>query len=128
MLNLNPDIVCAIIEKCHEFHGQEGVSIPHAGDDYDDDWAMQVLADHADDSTYQELKYLIDDLEPSHQVELVALMWMGRGDFAIDEWQDAIKQAYDSWNSRTAEYLLGSPLVADYLQEALQEMGYQCNE
>lgn len=130
MLNINPDVVCAIIEKCQEFHAQEGVSIPHteesAGDDAD--WAMQMLADHADDPTYQEIKFIIGDLDPNQQVELVALMWLGRGDFSKDEWNDALKEAHANWNARSAEYLLGTPLVANYLQDGLGEMGYSCGE
>jgi hypothetical protein len=51
----------------------------------------------------------------------VALMWIGRGDFEIDEWDDALERAQDSWNARTAEYLIGTPLVADYLAEGLDQ-------
>lgn len=123
MLSINPDVVCAIIEKCQEFHAQEGVSIPHTAESIGDDadWAMQMLADHADDPTYQELKFLIGDLDPAHQVELVALMWLGRGDFTKEEWKEALKEAHANWNSRSAEYLVGTPLVANYLQEGLGE-------
>jgi hypothetical protein len=89
-----------------------------------DDWARQILADHAGDPTYQEIKTTIDDLEPDQQVTLVALMWLGRGDYSSDEWEVAVETAQDSWNERTAEYLLGTPLLADYLSEGLDELGY----
>ena len=73
---------------------------------------------------FQELKTMIDDLEPDQQVSLVALMWVGRGDYAAAEWNSAIEQAKDSWNQRTADYLIGTPLVADYLGEGLDQLGY----
>ena len=129
MLNINPEVVCAIIEKCQEFHAKEEVSIPHENEwDGDDDWAMQILADHAGDGTLQELKYIIQDLEPNHQVELVALIWLGRGDYADDEWNDALREAHANWNSRTAEYVIATPLVAEYLLEGLWSLGYGCGD
>ncbi len=52
---------------------------------------------------------------------LVALMWMGRGDYSIDEWEDAIEQAKDQWTDHTAEYLISTPLLSDYLAEGLDQ-------
>jgi len=127
VLNINPDIVCSIIERAQEFHAKEGVVIPNVGDD-NADWGMQVLADHADDPSFQELKTNIGDLEPDQQITLVALMWLGRGDYTTEEWEEAVLFAQESWNPRTAEYLIGTPLVADYLQEGLSEFSLSCDE
>jgi hypothetical protein len=127
MLNINPEIVCAIIQKCHEFHAKEGVVFPQTDNNEDSDWAMQVLANHADDPTYRELRYAIDDLDSEHQIELVALMWLGRGDFTLDQWDEALNESKERLTSRTAEYLIGTPLVADYLEEGLAVHGYSCN-
>ena len=127
MLDINPDIVCSIIARAREFHAKEEVVIPNVGDD-DADWGMQILADHANDPSFQELKTNIDDLEPDQQVTLVALMWLGRGDYTTEEWQEALVFARESWNHRTAEYLIGTPLVADYLQEGLSQFDLSCDE
>ncbi len=126
MLEMNPDIVCAIIERAREFHAKEEVVITEEPGSPADDWALQVLADHADDLTYQDLKTQIDDLDPEQQVQLVALMWMGRGDYEADEWNTALAEAKDNWTPTTAEYLIATPLVADYLSEALDMLGYRC--
>ena len=48
-------------------------------------------------------------------------MWLGRGDYTLDEWDKALTDAGDSWNPRTAEYLIGTPLLADYLTEGLDQ-------
>lgn len=120
MLDLNSDIVRNVIERAREFHGQEGVEWPQGTPDSSDDWARQALANHADDLSFQEVRDLIRDLEPDQQVSLVALMWLGRGDFSADEWPEALEQARDRWNVRTAEYLLATPLLADYLDEGLE--------
>ncbi len=55
-------------------------------------------------------------------------MWLGRGDFDIEEWGTALAEARSNRNARTASYLLGTPLVADYLQEGLSLHGYSCDE
>ena len=123
-MDLNPDTVFFIIDKAQEFHVKEQVTIPEEPLSPADDWARQVLADHADDPVLQELLIAIDDLEPDQQVTLVALMWVGRGDFSADEWDAAIDSAQESWNERSAQYLIGTPLVADYLSMGMEELGY----
>lgn len=128
MLNINPDIVCLIIGKAQQFHAKEEVVIPEDSPlSPSDDWSLQVLADHSEDPVYEELKASIDDLEPEQQIELVALMWTGRGDFDASEWKDAVKEATDEWTPRTADYLIATPLVADYLEEGLNQLDYGCD-
>lgn len=127
-LELNRDTLQFIVDKAHEFHVKEAVTIPEEPLSPSDDWARQILADHGDDPSFQELKSVIDDLEPDQQVQLVALMWIGRGDYSIDEWPDALERAEDSWNTRTAEYLIGTPLVADYLAEGMEQFSLNQEE
>lgn len=124
MLDVSTDIVRFIVDKAREFHVKEGVVIPDSTDSPSDDWALQVLANHRGDFSWQELRNTINDLEPDQQVQLVALMWLGRGDFAGEEWHEAVREAGDNWNARTAEYLISTPLLADYLQEGLSALGY----
>ncbi len=126
MLDLNPDTVCQIIAHAREFHAKDEVNIPESPSRVPDDTAFEVLEEHADDLIFQELKVNIDDLEPDQQVTLVALMWLGRGDFAATEWETALADAEASWTPRAAEYLIATPLVADYLTEGLSQLGYSC--
>jgi hypothetical protein len=125
VIDLNPDIVNFIIDKSREFQAKDSVSIPEPPGSPTEDWAEQVLADHVEDFTYQELASTIDDLEPDQQISLVALMWLGRGDFTLEEWDDALAQATDAYNARTAEYLIATPLLSDYLEEGLNLHGYE---
>ena len=127
MLNLNPEIVCLLIERAREFHTKQGTSISEETGASTVDTALDVLAPHQADATFLEFKSVVDDLEPDQQVSLVALMWVGRGDFEPDEWRAAFEQAGDQWTSHTAEYLLATPLVADYLEEGLSAFGYSCD-
>jgi hypothetical protein len=128
MLELNPETVCFLIDKAREFHAKEEVVIPEEPLSPSEDWARQVLANHADDLTYQEFKAAVDDLEPDQQAALVALMWIGRGDYGEDQWDAAYADAKTQWKTTTAEYLIARPLVADHLSEGLSLLGYNCEE
>lgn len=130
MLNINPEIVCNIIEKARRFFAKEEVAIPSdpmEAKTMSDDWYFQVLEDYKDDLSLIEVKTVINDLEPDQQATLVALLWVGRGDFEIKEWDAAWEEAQRNWTPETAEYLLSKPLLADYLEEALSQFGYGCN-
>lgn len=128
MLSINPETVCFLINKAHEFHAKEGVVIPEIPNSPSDDWGRQVLADHIDDFSYQEMVYAINDLEPDQACELLALMWLGRGDYELDEWEVAIGDARDSWDEQTITNMIAIPLVADYLNEGLALLDYRCEE
>ncbi len=128
MLETNLDTVCFVMDKCREFQAKEAVVIPEAPDSPEDDWARQVLADHSEDLTVQELRAAFADLEPAEQAELVALMWVGRGDFEAEEWEEACSEARSAWNPRTVDYILATPLAADYLNDGLDLFGYSCEE
>ena len=128
MLDINPDTVCFLIDKAHEFHAKEDVVIPDTPGSPAEDWALQVLADHADDATFQEFKTTVADLDRDQQVQLVALLWLGRGDYDVDEWGEAVTEAGRVWNPRTAEYLIAHPLLADYFEEGLDLLGYSCED
>jgi hypothetical protein len=129
MLDINPEIVCDIIQKAREFQAKEGVTFPIdvPGEPSDDtDW-LQTLADHKDDLTYQEVIQAINKLEPDQQMTLVALMYIGRGDYTPNEWSEAVAMARETLTpSNVAVYLLSQPLVSNYLEDALAAMGYSC--
>lgn len=127
MLDVNPETICFLIDKAREFHAKEAVVLPDAPDSPTEDWGRQALADHLGDLTYQEFKTTFENLEPDQQQTVVALMWLGRGEFEIGEWQEAIEEARLEWNTSTAEYLIAHPLLADYLSEGMDLLNYRCD-
>lgn len=128
MLDVNPDTVCHLVQLAREFHAQEQVVIPTDSGDASEDWHVQMLASHAGDSTLEEFRSVITDLEPDQQQQVVGLLWLGRGDYSLEEWKEALSYASDAWNDTTADYLIAHPLLADYLLEGLSLMGYSCDE
>lgn len=126
MLNISGETVCRLVELARTFQAQEGVSFPGAGVDQDEDWVMQTLASHGNDPTLAEFRSIVDDLEPDQRRELVALMWLGRGDFTLEEWDEALEIAEAREATQTADYVIGHPLVSDYLEEGLAAFGLSC--
>ena len=129
MLSLNPETVCFIISKTRQFQAKEAVVITEVPYSSSDDWARQVLANHIEDACVREVKTTVWDLEPDQQAELVALMWLGRGDYLQEDWslakQDALEALADI--SDPGAYLLAHPLAADYLLDGLHQQGIDCD-
>lgn len=127
MLNVNPDTVCRLIELAQAYHVRESVSIPEEGNNAADDWSQQMLADHKDNTSYEEFESIIKDLDADLQQEVVALLWLGRGDYSLEEWESTVQQAKEQWSPETAQYLIDHPLLADRLREGLELHGYNCD-
>lgn len=123
MLDVNPDTVCRLITLAQVFHAQEAVVIPEQPTSPGADWAMLGLVDHADDEVFLGFRSSIDDLEPDQLQQVVALLWLGRGDGTLEGWPELFEQAQDDWNPSAAEYLIAHPFLADPLREALAMRG-----
>jgi hypothetical protein len=87
-----------------------------------------VLEDHRNDPVLQELTTYIDDLSEDEQIDLVTLVWLGRGDGDLSDWQDLRSEAARAHNNRTATYLLGMPLLSNHLEDAMSAFGRSCEE
>ena len=127
-LAIATDMVCHSIVKAREFDGQDVETDPDSGSNATDDGGISVLEDHDDDPTEAELIAFIDALDEDEQVDLVALLWLGRGDGDLEDWADLQAQARDSRNERTSAYLLGQPLLADHLADGLSAFGLSCED
>ncbi len=128
MITIDPDKVCHIIVKARAFDAKEEVVEEDYASNPTDEDMREVLQDYPDDPTYDELREFIGSLNEDEQIELVALAWLGRGSFTAEEWEEAKAEAGRAHNERTAEYLLGMPLLADYLSEGLAAFGKSCEE
>lgn len=122
-LTISPDKVGFLIEKSREFDAKEASSDPDSGSNASDDRMIDVLADTSDDPVAREITGFINALSEDEQIDLVALMRLGRGDGSIEEWQTLRREAAEGHNGRTASYLLGEPLLSDFLAEGLDEFG-----
>jgi len=127
-LSISPEKVCFIIVKAKEFDAKDQITEPDPGSNPSDDKEAAVLEDHEDDPVVEELTSFIDSLSEDEQIDLVALAWLGREDYSAGDWPAVREEAALAHNERTASYLLGMPLVADFLEEGLSMLGYSCED
>ena len=127
-LAISAEKVAYIIAKAREFDVKDVVTDPDSGSNATDDAMLSVLEDHSDDPVVAELRAAIFGLNEDEQVDLVTLAWLGRGDGGVEDWDDLRAEAARAHNRRTASYLLGMPLLSDYLEEGLSQLGIAFDE
>ena len=127
-LAISAEKVAYIIAKAREFDVKDVVTDPDFGSNAVDDAMLSVLEDHSDDPVVAELRAAIFGLNEDEQVDLVTLAWLGRGDGGVEDWDDLRAEAARAHNRRTASYLLGMPLLSDYLEEGLSQLGIAYDE
>lgn len=128
MLTIPPEQVCYIIAKAREFDAQVEPDDPGSGSNPSDDRDVEILEATRDNPTYAELVAAISTLNVDEQNDLIALVWLGRGDFGAEEWAEARAQARERNRGGAARYLTGIPLLSDYLEEGCAMMGVDCEE
>jgi Protein of unknown function (DUF3775) len=124
MLTLPLEKLAFIIEKAREFDAEVPADPgTESGSDAADDDEREVLFDTEENATEQELRDALDGLNLDEREELLALMWLGRGDYEPASWPEALRQARETGTATETDYLLGTPLLADYLEEAVDALG-----
>jgi hypothetical protein len=93
------------------------------GDGHDNHHHDGLAEEEEEDLTARELRALIEDLNVDEAAELVALAWVGRGDYDASEWSEALTAARQQSARRAARYLMGMPMLGDYLEEGLEALG-----
>ena len=127
-LSISPEKLGFIITKAREFDVKDVVTNPGDSSNATDDGMLSVLEDNPDDPVAQELAGFIRALSEDEQIDLVALTWLGRDDYSASDWPAVREEAARAHNNRTAEYLLGTPLLGDFLEEGLSLLGRSCEE
>ena len=122
-LDIPTDRLGFIILKARVYDVKESDSDPDEGSNATDDGNIDVLTDTPDDPVREEVLGAIRDLSEEERVQLVALAWLGRGTYDLTEWRSALDTARSEHRKRTAEYLLGLPLLGDYLEDGLSMFG-----
>jgi hypothetical protein len=118
-LDIATDKLAFIIEKAREFDVKVSDSDPDSGSNPSDDGNADILEDKAGDATSEELVGAIRELNEDERAELIALAWLGRGTYDIEEWDEAVSTARSEHGKRAAEYLIGLPLLGDYLEDGM---------
>jgi hypothetical protein len=134
MVDIASDTVTALIANLRQ---RDAKVAPHydapgekgstASNEAEDDF-REILEDLPDDAVEEEIRGQIDALNEDERLDLVAMMWIGRGDYTVEDWGEARRLARDEATHSTADYLLGTPLAGDYLEAGLNELGISPQE
>jgi hypothetical protein len=122
-LSVPSDFLAGMIAKTRSIQAKEGMVDPNSGSNPVDDGMIDVLQDDPSDLSREEVRQQIRDLGEREQAELVALMWIGRGDAEPAEWEETVKLARDLKDGPTPHYLLRHPLVAEHWLEGAEKLG-----
>ena len=128
MLSIPLEQLAYIIEKAREFDAETAPVDADTGSNPSDDMDVSILEDTPDNPTRQELAAALEALDETQRIELLAMVWIGRGDFDASEWSEAVAQAREIHDEHEIDYLIGTPLLPDYLEEAVAALGYSLDE
>lgn len=128
MLTISPEKVCYIIVKAREFDVKDADTELEEGSNPADDLAVGVLEEHAGDPTYEELMGALRELNRDELLDVAGLLWIGRGDFDASQWDDARANGAEYPDLRLAQYIVGTPLFGDFLEEGLAAFDISCEE
>jgi hypothetical protein len=126
-LSIEPERAFYIVVKAREWDEKVGASDDGGedpGSNPSDDEEVEILEDRAGDPTHDELMAALNSLNEDQQLDLIALMWIGRGDYDIGEWETVRQAATDMGEKHIPSYLSQTPLLSDYLEEGLNQAGY----
>ena len=127
MIDIDPDMVDFIIVRAREFDVKVPPAEAEPGSNPSDDKGVEIIEDDPDDMTQTELRDAIESLSDDAAHDLLAMFWIGRGDYTADEWNEARGQAIERGRGAEgglAKYLMGEPNLGDFLEEGLSELGY----
>jgi len=128
MLGISTEKLAYIIAKAREWDVKTEPwedADPHGVNDYD---ANAILEDISEDATRAELAEFIGGLNEDEKARLVALVWVGRGTYGPEEFEEAVSVARSESVNPAQDYLLGIPLLPDFLEEGLDKLGVDLDE
>ena len=128
MPEINPEKVCFTIEMARNLLSADVGVEPDASNPTDD--GERIVLTDANGSMRRELAEYVRDLDVDETAALLALAWIGRGDYEAEDWQRAVREATqrDDKDAPAWRYLSQLPLLPDYLEDALSAFGRSCED
>ncbi len=128
MLEISTDKVAHIILRAREVDAKTEAWDDEDDKDRDDLTSETILEDLPEDATRQELKEFLESLNEDELASLIALAWIGRGTYAPGEMDEALSTAKSEHGGNGVAYLFSLPLLPDYLEDALDQLGYSVED
>ena len=121
-LGISLETVATVVDHARALQGTEDAE--EADSAAEDGSEVALLTDDPDDLTEETLRSFIDELNEDEQAALIALAWVGRGDFGAEDWAEALRLAAErNENGDAGAYLVGMEMVGDLLAEGVAAFG-----
>ncbi len=122
-IGIDRDTLAFIVLKARAFDAMVAPDDPSDASNSTDDRFADVLEDESDNPTGRELRSAIASLNVDQQAMLVATAWVGRGDYGREDWREAVRAARQRSSGSTARYLMGMPMLGDYIEDGAEQLG-----
>jgi hypothetical protein len=131
-LRIAVEKVCALIEAAREVAGKVP---PTTGDrtTTGDDSPLVTIEDYPGEDDWdgddrrREMVEFIAGLNVDEQVDLLALIMLGRGDYEFADWDAAVSEAEGRIAARDPDYMIGDAALPEYLGDGLEAFGLTCD-
>jgi hypothetical protein len=121
-LGISLESVATIVDLARAIQGTEEGEVEQLSED--DNSPATLLQADPEDPTEDQLRSFIAELNEDEQTSLIALAWIGRGDYGPEEWEEARALAAERAEGRdTAAYLISMDLLGDLLAEGVAAFG-----
>jgi hypothetical protein len=125
-LRISTDKVCDFIETAREVAGQVPPTTGDRTTSGDDSPLMTIEDNPAADDRRRQMSEFIAGLNIDEQIDLLALIYVGRGDFEVSEWGAAVREANARIGDRDADYMIGDAALPEYLGTGLNAFDRGC--
>lgn len=121
-LGISLETVATVVDLSRAMQGKEETDPAQLSED--DNSEAALLQENPEDMTEDALREFIEELNEDEQAALIALAWIGRGDYGAEDWDEARGLAAERNEGRdTAAYLLAMDMLGDLLAEGVAAFG-----
>ena len=124
MLKISATTVAHAIARAREHDAASGSWESLMQQEFDDELGGSGLDDFAGSTGRGVLAEFLNTLDIDEQACLLAIAWIGRGTYSPDHLDEAIAQARAEQVGPNGYYLPGIPLLAEYLHEGMEKLGW----
>ncbi|MET4130816.1 DUF3775 domain-containing protein [Roseovarius sp. MBR-6] len=121
-LPFNDTRIEELVLRFNAVMAKDGTDISDLGGNATDDEVTATLQETEGDLSRNEITQEIESMNDEQQDALVALFWIGRGDAEPAAWEQTKALARQQHEGLVSRYLLGRPMVGEYLTEGLEKM------
>jgi hypothetical protein len=126
-LRISTEKVCDFIEAAREVAGK----VPSTAGDHTttgDDSKLVTIEDYpGEDDRRREMVEFIAGLDVDEQIDLLALIMLGRGDYDLDDWEVAVAEAQGRIAARDPDFMIGDAALPQYLGDGLEAFDKSCD-